>query len=449
MTVGRAAVDVGTSMVRVATARDGVDHVAEVVADPAVPLSELLAGLLDGADVVVLVDGEPPAGGGPRPSVPSGTVSGAAAVAGRREMVVLDVGHRSSRACLIRGGTVVARRTAPGGHRLDEAVASLLRERCPSWAGRDELRAEARRIREALSLQPTATARLPGSGQRVQVDVATVWTALREPLGEIVDAVGRLAAPAVPVHVVGGGARSPQLAELLDRAGRTDVSVAARPDTALVLAALHAPAPPPPPAPPPVARPSWLGDPRPDGSRALRWVLGAAAVVLGLGALHLLGGTLTPPAAPSGVLAQYDYRFAVPTGWEHTGGLPERRRSLLTPVGAPEGSDLIAVESTALGYDSAAEPQRAAAELRAEFEAAAFEAAAAGDALLSGYDPAAHVAGRAVTAYRERDGATAVRWYVVLDGGAQLSVGCRYTPAGAVAVEAACAAVVASVRSGR
>ena len=49
---------------------------------------------------------------------------------------------------------------------------------------------------------------------------------------------------------------------------------------------------------------------------------------------------------PAGVLVQYGYRLDVPAGWEHTGGLPQRRRVLLTPAAAPEGSDVIAVERT-------------------------------------------------------------------------------------------------------
>jgi type VII secretion-associated protein (TIGR03931 family) len=117
---------------------------------------------------------------------------------------------------------------------------------------------------------------------------------------------------------------------------------------------------------------------------------------------------------------------------------------LLTPVAAPEGSDLIAVEHSLLGYDTAAEPQRARAELRA-----AYDAAVAAGSAFSGYDPGGHVAGRPVTAYRQEEpGGTVVEWFVVLDHDAQLSVGCRHTPAGAEAVRAACAVVVASVRDG-
>ncbi len=84
-------------------------------------------------------------------------------------------------------------------------------------------------------------------------------------------------------------------------------------------------------------------------------------------AVPMHGAAWSPHRLP-GVLVQYGYRLDVPAGWEHTGGLPERRRSLLTRVGAPQGTDLIAVERTPLGYDAAAEPERAAAEMRAAFD---------------------------------------------------------------------------------
>ena len=56
--------------------------------------------------------------------------------------------------------------------------------------------------------------------------------------------------------------------------------------------------------------------------------------------------------------------------------------------------------------------------------------------------------GRTAGAGGAADGAddAQVDWYVVLDGDAQLSIGCRYTTAAAAAVTAACATVVGSVR---
>src|SRR5690606_30950630 len=90
----------------------------------------------------------------------------------------------------------------------------------------------------------------------------------------------------------------------------------------------------------------------------------AAAAAVAVAALLLaLGQALPRPAAgstaPPGVV-QYGYAAALPAGWAHTGGRPERRRTLLTPVTAPQGSDLVAIEASPLGYDAVAEPARAA-----------------------------------------------------------------------------------------
>ncbi len=371
-------------------------------------------------------------------AVPAVQVGGVASVAaGRPEVVVVDVGHTRSEVTLLQAGTVVARRSAPGGSALDRAVAALLGARCPAWSGRPELPVEARRVRETLSLQPDAVARLPGSPHAVRVDALAVRAVLREPLGAVVDAVRELTGSRIPVLLIGGGARTPLLAELLD-ADHPDVTVAARPEAAAVIGTLATP-----PRPRPADRPRWLPPPRPRGHPGRAGGVAAVGAVVLLVTLHLLGATLTPVVdglPPRDVLAQYGYRLQVPAGWAHTGGRPERRRSLLTPVGAPAGSDLIVVESTPLGYDSGAEPGRAARELRAVFD----EAVAAGSPL-AGYVAAERVGARTVVAYTERVGETDVQWYVVLDGGTQLSVGCRHTRAGAAAVRDACARVVGTV----
>nr|WP_239029101.1 type VII secretion-associated protein [Pseudonocardia acidicola] len=191
----------------------------------------------------------------------------------------------------------------------------------------------------------------------------------------------------------------------------------------------------------------WLPPVPPRPRRPLRIAVAAAAGVAVAGAL--LAGVLPGPptaasgdAPPAGVLVQYGYRIDLPAGWEHTGGLPERRRTLITPVTAPDGSDLISVERSDLGYDANAEPDRALRELRAEFDAAV-----AGGAPLTGFDSAARVAGRPGAGYQQvMGGGAVVDWFVVLDRGAQLSVGCQHTAAGAAAVERACAAVVGSLR---
>ena len=181
--------------------------------------------------------------------------------------------------------------------------------------------------------------------------------------------------------------------------------------------------------------------------RPLRALATGAAAAVALAGLYVMD-TALPAAGPVPLtaaddLVQYGYAVRIPVGWAHTGGLPERRRSLLTPAGAPDGSDLISVERTPLGYDAGAEPQRARAELRAEFDRAV-----AGGAPLAGFDEDARFAGRAVVTYREALRGTdraEVDWYVVLDGEAQLSVGCRHTAAGTTRVAAACATVVDSL----
>jgi type VII secretion-associated protein (TIGR03931 family) len=372
------------------------------------------------------------------------------AAAGRGGVAVLDVGHAGAEATRLGpDGAVRAWRTSPvGGRSLDE----LLRARL---GARGAGSADARRLREALSLLPAAAA------GAVLVTAEELRETLAGPLSAAVDALRDVlvrAGPA-PVLLVGGVARAPLLAELVDAAGIPGVAVAPRPDAAAVLGALVLPreipraGPPRAPArggalarrpgPPPVR---WLPPLPPRRRRPLRAALVSAAAAGAVAGLLAVGSLLVPsPAAdavPAGVLVQYGYRLDVPAGWEHTGGLPERRRILLTPAAAPEGSDLIAVERSPLGYDAGAEPERASTELRAEFDAAV-----AGGSALSGYDPLARVAGRAVTGYRQQDpGGTAVEWYVVLDGDAQLSVGCRHTPAHAAMVRAACATVVASVR---
>src|ERR687890_279086 len=183
------------------------------------------------------------------------------------------------------------------------------------------------------------------------------------------------------------------------------------------------------------------------GPRLAPPVLGAVAAAVAAAGLLAVGAALPPvvadPPPGTGDLVQYGYAVTLPAGWAHTGGLPERRRSLLTPVGSPDGSDLISVERTPLGYDADAEPRRARAELRATFAAAV-----SAGAPLSAFDDDARFAGRPVVAYQEAGGGEAgdVDWYVVLDGDAQLSVGCRHTPTGASTMGAACATVVGSLQ---
>ncbi|MFC4942756.1 type VII secretion-associated protein [Pseudonocardia sp. GCM10023141] len=382
-----------------------------------------------------------------------------AAAAGVSARVVFDVGQTGAEAAVVHRGAVVALRRVPvGGARLDDAVLELLgaQEALHTEAARREVR----RVREALSLQPAATARTPAG--RVRVDAEQLRAALRPRLQEAVaplqEVLAMVRGRPGPVLLIGGVARTPLLAELVDAAGAAAGAaggaaavVASRPDAAAVLGALalagdvdHGECDPTGSGEPPPAD-SWLAPAPPRNRHPVRAAV-AALAVLGLGGALVGAGSMLPvaeaAAVPSGVLVQYGYRLDLPAGWEHTGGLPERRRSLITPVAAPDGSDVIAVERTPLGYDSGAEPDRAQAELRAAFDAAVAQGSA-----LSGYVAADRLAGRAVTTYRQQEQSnTIVDWYVVLDGDAQLSVGCRHTPSGAAVMRPACATVVGSVR---
>ncbi|HEX4251154.1 MAG TPA: type VII secretion-associated protein, partial [Pseudonocardia sp.] len=175
-------------------------------------------------------------------------------------------------------------------------------------------------------------------------------------------------------------------------------------------------------------------------------LIAAALTHLGSGIGANAFGGPGPAAEHAGAtnLAQYDYTARLPAGWRHTGGLPERRRTLLTPVGAPAGSDLIAIEQTPLGYDSAAEPDRAFRELRDRYE----RAVAAGSELTE-FTLSTRFADRDVIAYRQRQPElnADVDWYVLFDRDSQLSVGCQRTPTGSGAVRAACAEVVGTLHA--
>lgn len=452
MTPARVAVQVGAAAVRVAGAgRGGPPRLlAERPAAGPDRLRELLAELLaERPDELLVVGAE----AGPFAGLAAAVrvVPAALAVAGPgRRVVVVDVGHGGAEVTLVGArGEVLGARRVPGGARLDSAVAALAGVPPPV----------ARELREAVSLLPHAVAR---QGDRdVVVGADQVRDAIARPLEEVVAAARTLAAQArragptgaavggspgatLPVLIVGGVARTPLLAEMLDAAGIGPVTVAERPEAAAVLGALRLPPgalPPPLPGGPRPAVEQPLLPPPPRRSRSAR----AAPVLLAAAAVAIVAAAWPSPASVSGthggIVAQYGYVMRLPDGWTHSGGLPERRRTLLTPAGAPDGTDLVAVERTELGYDALAEPERAAADLRAVFDAAV----AAGEPL-SDFVASGRHAGRPVATYRERAAGGMIDWYVLLDVGDQISVGCQHTPTGAAEVERACDVVVASVR---
>lgn len=456
----RVAVQVGRAAVRIAGAEaDGEPWLIAELSAPAAGVADLLADLVGAApdELLLIHPGSWPAS---RTAVWAHRCRGLArrvrtvpaplAAAGPGARVVLDVGHAGAEATrLAADGRVLASRTHPvAGAFLDDVLLK--------WLGAPattDARSEVRRVREALSLLPAVPTSLAGRPAVAAEEVRPVLAGALRPAVDLLRSVRAPdgTGPVLPVLLVGGVARAPLLAELVDEAGIVGAVVAPRPETAAVLGALALPTaagtrlpadahPPSAPGPPLRLPPLPTRKRRP--VRAILLTTAAAGVAA---LLVAVGVQLSPSpvAVPSGVLVQYGYRLAIPTGWEHTGGLPERRRSVLTPVTAPDGGDLIAVERSPLGYDADAEPDRARAELRAEFDAAV-----AAGSTLTDYDTDARSAGRPVVAYRQREGRLIVDWFVLLDGDSQLSVGCRHTAPGAPAVGAACGVVVESVRRG-
>lgn len=154
-------------------------------------------------------------------------------------------------------------------------------------------------------------------------------------------------------------------------------------------------------------------------------------VVLGARALQGPTGTTTVVGGQA---------FVAPLGWVTAGGDPAARRVLLRPADAPRGTDLVAVQENPLDPAAASDPDRARAQLAAQYEAAR----AAGDPVAD-YEPRAQFGGRDVARYRQ-DPAPGVRvdWFVVLSSPSMVSVGCRHgtDDADARRVLAACEQVV-------
>lgn len=183
----------------------------------------------------------------------------------------------------------------------------------------------------------------------------------------------------------------------------------------------------PPRTPPPVLPPP-PGPPAVPVGRTRLLVAGGAAIVVVAAVIVLVvalsGGTPEPQArptspgpAPSRVIAQYEYQFALPDGWLQTGADEDRLRTELKPTGRETGEDRVLVEEIRLSFDSTADRARAVDRLRTEF-------AQAGDTFAD-FDDGASFAGRDVITYRETLSGATVDWYVLFEGHTQVSVGCQ------------------------
>jgi type VII secretion-associated protein (TIGR03931 family) len=189
----------------------------------------------------------------------------------------------------------------------------------------------------------------------------------------------------------------------------------------------------------------------PAGVAVARWsprrraaVVAAATVVVVVLVLAVAGlrggGGGSATAAPPTVVSAFSHAYELPAGWVPDGTDAASRRSRIRPVDQPRGPNLIAVQESPL---ASPDPQSARAQLLAGFEAA--RSAGGG---VSELQPEATFGGRQVATYRQVAApGTTVEWVVVLAGSTQLSVGCRHDDPGRDAVIAACARVVATLRS--
>ncbi|WP_309115131.1 type VII secretion-associated protein [Saccharothrix sp.] len=144
--------------------------------------------------------------------------------------------------------------------------------------------------------------------------------------------------------------------------------------------------------------------------------------------------TTTPSSAAQGkLIAQYDYTFTAPVDWTQTGGDPKKREVLLKPEAPESPLAVIAVNEQKLTYNATEDRARAERELRDGYDKRQN---------VSGFDASADFGGKSVVYYREEAETFTVDWYVVLQGDAQVSVGCQFPASGEERVRPACEQVV-------
>ena len=253
--MNRVAVSAGSAWVRVAVDDPRPRLLAELpvaAGDASGVLAAGLTALLDRpAEELIVVHGA-----GPPPAVPPAVAAvvrvvpaavaalgchladTADAAAVPADVVVVDAGRSGTDVVRVSGGRVLtACRVPVGGTVLDDVTAELLGVRGTVDPAR------ARAVREDLSLLPLVR----GGEPPADLGADAVRCALAPPLAAVVAAVRTVvdgAGPgrSPPVLLIGGVARTPLLAELLDAAGVPDVRVVERPDAAAVVGALRLPA---------------------------------------------------------------------------------------------------------------------------------------------------------------------------------------------------------------
>ena len=476
--MNRVAVSAGSAWVRVAVDDPRPRLLAELPVaegDASGVLAAGLTALLDRpAEELIVVHGD-----GPPPAVPPAAAAAvrvvpaavaalgchladtADATAVPADVVVVDAGRSATDVVRVSGGRVVtACRVPVGGTVLDDVTAELL------GVGGTVDPARARAVREELSLLPLVR----GGEHPADPGADAVRCALAPPLAAVVAAVRTVvdgAGPgrSPPVLLIGGVARTPLLAELLDAAGMPDVRVAERPDAAAVVGALRLPAQllGSPLALSPTARsvtgshrgarstaPAayWLPPVAPARHRPLRALANGAAAAVALAGLYVMD-TALPAAGPvpltaAGDLVQYGYGVA------DSGGVGTHGRIAGAPAQPPDTRRCARRQRPDLRRAHAARVRRRRPSRNAPAPSCGRSSTARWPGAHRWPDSTsdARFAGRPVVTYRETVRGTdraEVDWYVVLDGEAQLSVGCRHTAAGTTRVAAACATVVDSL----
>ncbi|WP_086822305.1 type VII secretion-associated protein [Allokutzneria sp. NRRL B-24872] len=379
-------------------------------------------------------------------------------------LAVLDIGGGTVDASVVRrtgaGFEVLASRGDPsfGGADIDQAllehVGTLVSGEDPeAWRrlveGRDlpdrrrrrVLYEDVRSAKETLSRHAYTDIPMPPPFTDAHVPRVELERLVRGRLTRAVEllaaTVRESGADVAGIFLVGGSSRVPLLARLVhDRLGVVPTALD-QPETVVARGALRAvPVTPslPPQLPPRLAAPPPLPAPPP----RRRSKLGIAVVAVLAVAVVVITGFVITMRSGGKELAQYDYRFRVPDGWEHSGGEPAKRKVQLRRTASPDTDDVIGVEQLQLSYNATEERERALRELRAVVERAGAEG-------YSGFVASTSFGGRDVAQYRRELRGSVVEWHVVFEGRTQLTVGCQSTPEGRDAVVEACERVVGTL----
>lgn len=343
------------------------------------------------------------------------------------------------------------------------------------------LRQDIRGAKETLSRHTFADVPMPPPFPDAHVTRADLESLIAVPMNRTVTLAMDTIADAglhpnqlVGIFLVGGSSRIPLVSRLLhERLGLVPVTLD-QPETVVARGALHAATAEPEPYHAPPAQPrqppggpggrapgpavpvgAAQGPPTPPRPffpaqqqlppqrRSRRWwFVGAGAVLVA--AVAVTAVLLTSgeePADGAQEIAQYHYRFAVPDGWERSGGTQAIRQVELGPVDSTVSPDHIYVKETELSYDADTDRARAVGELRTAYD----NERASGRSAFEGFDDGASFAGRDVLHYAETVEAGTVEWYVLFGGRFQVSVGCQHDDAGVERVRTACERVVRSL----